>query len=113
MMNLQELDKSKVYHIHQIIEYITNSVISRTILEKPTGNISVLSFDEKEGLSKKTSPFDTLVQIIDGKTEIIIDGDSYFMEEGEFIIIPAHKSHSIKGNKRFKMIITIIKSGYE
>jgi len=56
-MNHQQLDKSKVYHIHQIIEYITNSVISRTILEKPTGNIRVLSFDDKEGLAKKNFSF--------------------------------------------------------
>ncbi|UCA61149.1 cupin domain-containing protein [Chryseobacterium rhizoplanae] len=110
-MNHQEFEKSKVYITSQIVECISNSVFNRTILEKPMGNINALSFDEKEGLPEKTSPFDAFAQIIEGKAEIIIDGTSYFMEEGECIIIPAHKSHSIKGNKCFKMILTIIKSG--
>lgn len=113
VMNHRELEKSKVYITSQIVDYIPNSVVSKNILEKLTGNISVLSFDDKEGLSEKISPFDTVAQIIEGKAEIIIDGASYCMEEGECIIVPAHKRHSIKGNKRFKMIVTIIKSGYE
>ncbi|WP_106915338.1 cupin domain-containing protein [Chryseobacterium aurantiacum] len=112
-MNHKELEKSKVYITSHIVEYISNSVVSRTILEKLTGNISALSFDEGEGLSEKISPFDAVVQVIEGKAEIIIDGGSYFLEDGESIILPAHKPNSIKGNKRFKMILTIIKSGYE
>ncbi len=112
-MKHQELEKSKVYLISQIVEYISNSVVSKTILEKLPCNISALAFDEKEGLSEKTSPFDAFAQIIEGKAEIIIEGATYFMEEGECIIIPAHKSHSIKGNKRFKMIVTIIRSDNE
>ncbi|MGH1517072.1 cupin domain-containing protein [Chryseobacterium sp. JK1] len=106
-MNHKELEKSKVYITTQIVEYIPNSVVSKTILEKLTGNISALSFNEKEGLPEKTSPYDAFAQIIEGEAEIIIDGATYFMEKGECIIIPAHKSHSIKGNKRFKMILTI------
>lgn len=113
VMNDKELEKSKVYITSQIVDYIPNSVASKTILEKPNGNIIALSFNENQGLPEKVSPFDTIAQIMDGKAEIIIDGASYFMEEGECIVIPAHKSHSVKGNKRFKMILTIIKSGYE
>ncbi len=113
VMNHKELEKSKVYVISQMVEYISNSVISRTILGKLTGTINILAFDDDEGLPEKISPFDTVIQIIEGKAEIIIDGASYFVEEGECIIIPAHQPNSIKGNKRFKMILTIIKSGYE
>ncbi|KAB1231612.1 cupin domain-containing protein [Chryseobacterium viscerum] len=112
-MNHKEIEKSKVYVISQIVEYISNSMVSRTILGKLTGTINILSFDDEQGLPEKISPFDTAIQIIEGKAEIIIDGASYFMEEGECIVIPAHQPHSIKGNKRFKMIVTIIKSGYE
>ncbi|MCJ7935904.1 MAG: cupin domain-containing protein [Chryseobacterium sp.] len=112
-MNPKELETSKVYITSQIVDYISNSVVSRTILEKLTGTISALSFDDGEGLPEKISPFDAVVQIMEGKAEIIIDGASYFLEEGECIIIPAHQSNSVKGNKRFKMIVTIIKSGYE
>jgi quercetin dioxygenase-like cupin family protein len=112
-MNQTDLEKSKIYIIRELIQYNSNAVMSKTILKKTTGNISVLSFDINEGLAEKTSPFDSFAQIIEGKAEIIIDGTSFFLEPSEVIIIPAHKPNSIKANERFKMILTIIKSGYE
>lgn len=108
-----ELEKSKAHIIVEIIEYMTNSVVIKTIIRKSTGNISVMSFDSGEGLTEKTSPFDTFAQIIDGKAEIVIDKVSSILEAGQGIIIPAHVSNYIKPNGRFKMILTIIKSGYE
>lgn len=72
-----------------------------------------MSFDDGEGLSEKTSPFDTFAQIIDGNAEIVIDGKSNLLATGQSIIIPAHTSNTIKANERFKMISTVIKSGYE
>lgn len=108
-----ELEKSKAHIIVEIIEYLTNSVVIKTIIKKSTGNISVMSFDSGEGLTEKTSPFDTFVQIIEGKAEIVIDKVSNLLESGEGIIIPAHLANFIKPNGRFKMISTIIKSGYE
>jgi quercetin dioxygenase-like cupin family protein len=69
--------------------------------------------DTGEELTEKTSPFDTFIQVIDGKAEIIIDKISYFLNTGQSIIIPAHSSNIVKANERFKMISTIIKSGYE
>ncbi len=112
MENL-EFEKSKALIIVEIIEYVPNSVVSTTIIKKSTGNISAVAFDTGEGLTEKISPFDTFAQIIDGKAEIIIDGKSYTLETGQAIIIPAHKPNLIKANERFKMISTIIKSGYE
>ncbi len=108
-----ELEKSKSHIIVEIIEYVANSVVSKTILKKSTGNISVMSFDTGEGLTEKTSFFDTFAQIIDGKAEIVINKVSTHLEIGQAIIIPAHSLHFIKPNGRFKMILTIIKSGYE
>jgi len=108
-----ELEKSKAHIIVEIIEYMTNSVVIKTIIKKSTGNISVMSFDSGEGLTEKTSPFDTFVQILEGKAEIVIDKESNLLESGQGIIIPAHSSNYIKPNGRFKMISTIIKSGYE
>jgi quercetin dioxygenase-like cupin family protein len=108
-----ELDKSSAYISIEIVEYIPNSVVSKTVLKKSTGNISVMSFDDGESLTEKTSPFDTYVQIIEGTAEIIIDGKSFMLETGQSIIIPAHKSNLVKVNVRFKMIMTVIKSGYE
>jgi len=108
-----ELEKSKAHIIVEIIEYMANSVVIKTIIKKSTGNISVMSFDSGEGLTEKTSPFDTFVQILEGKAEIVIDKESNLLESGQGIIIPAHSSNYIKPNGRFKMISTIIKSGYE
>jgi quercetin dioxygenase-like cupin family protein len=108
-----EVEKSKSHIIVEIIEYVPNSVVSKTIIKKSTGNISVMSFDSGEGLTEKISPFDTYAQIIEGKAEIVIDKVSSFLESGQGIIIPAHLPNHIKPNGRFKMILTIIKSAQE
>jgi len=112
-MENSELEKSKSHITVEIIEYVPNSVVIKTILKKSTGNISVMSFDSGEGLTEKTTPFDTFAQIIDGKAEIVISGESNFLETGESIVIPAHAPNFVKPNGRFKMIMTVIKSGYE
>lgn len=108
-----EIEKSKVFITVEIIEYIPNSVVIKTILKKTTGNISVMSFDSGEGLTEKISPFDTFVQIIEGTAVIVINGISNSMKTGESIVIPAHESNLIKPNGRFKLIQTVIKSSYE
>ena len=107
------LEKAKSHIIIQINEYVPNSVVIKTIIKKSTGNISVMSFDSGEGLTEKTSPFDTFAQIIEGNAEIVIDKVSHLLASGMGIIIPAHAPNFIKPNGRFKMILTIIKSGYE
>ena len=112
-MNATDVEKSKMLIIVEIIEYLSHSVASKTIIHKTTGNISVVAVDKGEGLSEKISPFDSFVQIVDGKAEIVIDGKPNLLKTGESIIIPAHKPNTIKANERFKMISTIIKSGYE
>jgi quercetin dioxygenase-like cupin family protein len=108
-----EVDKAKVFIIVEIIEYVPNSVVIKTIIKKTTGNVSVVSFDTGEALSSKISPFDTFIQVIDGKAEVNIDNASNILKVGKSIIIPANTTHVFKANERFKMISTIIKSGYE
>jgi quercetin dioxygenase-like cupin family protein len=108
-----ELEKSKAHIIVEIIEYMPNSVVIKTIIKKSTGNISIMSFDSGEGLTEKTSPFDIFIQIIEGKAEVVIDKTPHLLQTGMGITIPAHSSNYIKPNGRFKMISTIIKSGYE
>lgn len=112
-MELLEIEKSKVHITVEIIEYLQNSVVIKTILKKSTGNVSVMSFDTGEGLTEKTTPFDTFIQIIEGKAEIVISDISHLLKVGESIVIPAHEPNLIKSNGRFKLVQTIIKSGYE
>src|ERR1700735_3367248 len=102
-----ELEKSSAHIIVEIMEYVSNSVVIKTIIKKSTGNISIMSFDSGEGLTEKSSPFDTFAQIIEGKAEMVIDKISHMLESGQGIIIPAHSPNFIKPNGRFKMILTI------
>lgn len=108
-----ELEKSKAHIIVAIIEYVPNAVVSKTIIKKTTGNVTVLSLDAGEELGQKISPFDTYIQIIDGAAELTINDKKYKLALGEGIIIPAHASHKFNANEQFKMIATTIKSGYE
>ena len=108
-----ELEKAVTHIIVEIIEYMPRAVVSKTIIKKTTGNVTAMSFDEGEELGLKTSPFDTFVQIIDGSAEVTIDGNTHTLELGTGIIIPAHSRHCFNANEKFKMISTVIKSGYE
>lgn len=108
-----EVEKGKSHIIVEIIEYVSNSVVMKTVIKKSTGTISVMSFDSGEGLTERSSPFDTYAQIIEGKADIVIDKVSNILVSGQGIVIPAHSPNYINPNGRFKMILTIIKSGYE
>jgi quercetin dioxygenase-like cupin family protein len=112
-MHPSEIEKSKMHILIEIIEYVPNSVVTKTIIRKTTGNVSVVAMDTGETLAKKVSPFDTFIQIIEGNAEIVIDRTKNMLKTGEGIIIPAHTSNNVKANERFKMISTVIKSGYE
>lgn len=108
-----EVEQAKAFIIVEILEYIPNSVVIKTIIRKTTGNVSAVSFDTGEALAEKISPFETFIQIIDGEAEILIEEQPYFLKTGQSFIIPAHVRNTIKANIRFKMISTIIKNGYE
>ncbi len=112
-MKNSDIEKSKTFITVEIIEYEPHSVISKTIINKNTGIVSIMSLDIGEALVEKIIPFDAYAQIIDGKAEIIIDGASFLLDTGQSIVIPAHTSNIVKANEKFKMILTIIKSGYD
>jgi len=112
-MEKSEIEKSKTQILIEIIEYVPNSTVTKTIIRKTTGNISVLAIDTGESLPEKISPFDTFLQIIEGNAQVDIEDSSNILHTGEAIIIPAHTANLIKANERFKMISTVIKSGYE
>lgn len=113
MTNVNELEKAKPHIIVNIIDYAPDAIVMKTIIKKPTGKVTIMAFDSGQGLTENTSPFDTFAQIIEGKAEIVIDKESYLIESGQGIIIPAHSPHFISPTGRFKMTLTVIKSGYE
>lgn len=108
-----ELEKGKIHIIVEIIEYMANAVVSKTIIKKTTGNITATSFDAGEELDEKITPFDTYIQIIDGVAELTINDEKYKLKLGEGIVIPAHSKYHFNATEQFKMISTVIKSGYE
>jgi quercetin dioxygenase-like cupin family protein len=112
-MDTREQRKEEAFIIVEIVEYAVNSIARKTIIKKSTGNVTAEAFDMGEELIEKVTAFDTFVQIIEGKAEIMIDGKVNYLGTGQSIIIPAHRLTTIKANERFKMISTIIKSGYE
>jgi quercetin dioxygenase-like cupin family protein len=108
-----ELEKNRAHIIVEIIEYLPNAVVSKTIVKKTTGNVTAISMAVGEELVDKTSPFDTYIQIIDGNAEVLIDDKKVALKLGEGIVIPAHAKHSFNANEQFKMLATVIKSGYD
>ncbi len=99
-----------VSRLSELIAYQKGSVVSRTLIDKKTGTVTLFSFDEGQGLSEHTAPFDALVCLIDGEAEISISGKPFRLSEGEMIIMPANQPHALKGIKRFKMLLTMIRS---
>lgn len=112
-MRNMEIVKSKPHELIDIIDYVPDSVVCKTIIRKTTGNISIIAIASGETLAEKTSPFDTFIQIIEGTAHVIIDSELIVLTAGQGIIIPAHTANAIKANQQFKMISTVIKSGYE
>ena len=98
-----------VLNIKDLVSYQTESVVSRTLIDKSVGTVTVFAFDHGQGLSEHTAPFDALVQIIDGTADITIDGSLHTVKEGEMIIMPANRPHSLKANPQFKMLLTMIR----
>ena len=101
--------KGKGVLLNEAIEYSKGSIVSKTIIEKKTGTITLFSFDEGQNLSEHTVPFDALVQIIDGEGEIIINKRSHILKTGQMIIMPANIPHAVNAKKKFKMLLTMIK----
>ena len=105
-----EFEKGKVFPYAESIAYSDNAVVSKHILKKETGNISIFAFDKGEGLSEHTAPFDAVVSIVDGKADVLIDGVSHVLAAGDNIIMPANIPHALHAVEKFKMVLTMIKS---
>ena len=93
-----------------MVNYQKDAVVSKTIIEKNTGTVTLFAFDMGQGLSEHTAPFDALVQILDGEVEIRISSKPHHLKQGEIIVMPANEPHSLKAVSKFKMLLTMIKS---
>jgi quercetin dioxygenase-like cupin family protein len=101
---------AKVHEFASVIDYQEGAVVSRELIRKEAGTITVFAFDEGQGLSEHTAPFDAFVQLLEGKAEITIAGQPHALAAGQFIIMPAGKPHALKALARFKMMLVMIRS---
>lgn len=101
--------KAKTLKLVHLVSYQRGSVVSREIINKKTGTVTVFAFDRGEGLSEHTAPFDALVYILDGEAKVIISGKPFKVKKDEIIIMPAHKPHALKAVKKFKMLLIMIR----
>ena len=109
MNESKETPKGIPFNLAGDISYAIGSIVSKTLLKKDTGNITLFSFDAGQGLSEHTSPFDAVVYILDGEAEISIGGKPQNVKAGETIIMPANVPHAVRANKRFKMMLTMLR----
>jgi quercetin dioxygenase-like cupin family protein len=93
-----------------LVDYQEGSVVSRTVIDKNEGNLTLFAFDEGQGLSEHTTPFDALVHVVDGEAQVTISGKSLNVTEGEMVIMPANQPHALRATTRFKMMLVMIKS---
>ena len=94
----------------ELVNYQDGAVVSREIVKRPAGSVTLFAFDADQGLSEHTAPFDALVQVVEGAAEIMISGQAHQLQGGEMILMPAGQPHALKALKRFKMILTMIRS---
>jgi quercetin dioxygenase-like cupin family protein len=100
----------QVVRLIDLADYQEGSVVSRTIIDKKTGTVTFFAFDEGQGLSEHTAPFDAFVYVLEGEAEVVISGKPIRLRQGEMVIMPANQPHALRATKNFKMILTMIRS---
>ena len=105
-----EKSEPQVMSLAERVEYQKDSIVSGEIIKKKTGTVTLFAFDEGQGLSEHTTPFDALVYVVDGEAEVTISGKPFHLRAGEMIIMPANEPHAVSAVKKFKMLLTMIRS---
>lgn len=109
-MGSNEFEKSKIFSFMESVDYAEGAIVSKTVLKKESGNISLFAFAKGEALSEHTAPFDAMIQVVEGKGEITIGGRPFILDSGQTIVMPANIPHAVKAVEKFKMVLTMIKS---
>ena len=101
---------AKALKLNDLAEYQAGSIVSRTLIDKATGTVTLFAFDEGQGLSEHTAPFDAAVVVLDGEVEIAIAGQPYRLQAGQSIVMPADQPHALKALTRFKMMLVMMRA---
>jgi quercetin dioxygenase-like cupin family protein len=105
-----DFETAKKANLAELIDYSSDAIVSKTLIKKDTGTVTLFAFDLGQGLSEHTAPFDAMVQVVEGKGIIVIDKNTHHLSAGEFIIMPGNVPHAVEAPERFKMLLTMIKS---
>jgi quercetin dioxygenase-like cupin family protein len=108
--NKSEMPVAETVRIADLVNYQEGAVVSRTLVNRTTGTVTLFAFDEGQGLSEHTAPFDALAYLLEGEAEIVVAGKPLRTTAGEAVLMPAHQPHSLKALSRFKMVLTMIRS---
>jgi len=100
---------AKAARMEALVRYQEKAVVSRTLIDKDAGTVTLFAFDEKQGLSEHTAPFDAMVFVLDGEAEILIEGKPIWLKKGDMTVMPANKPHAVKAVSRFKMLLVMIR----
>jgi quercetin dioxygenase-like cupin family protein len=106
----KEKTVAEIMNVKELVAYQKGAIVSKTLVEKETGTVTLFAFDQGQALSEHTAPFDALVQVSDGRAEIRIAGVPHLVSAGEMLVMPAHQSHALKALTPFKMMLTMIRS---
>jgi quercetin dioxygenase-like cupin family protein len=106
----REMPVAEAVCLKDLVNYQEGAVVSRTLINRATGTVTLFAFDEEEGLSEHTAPFDALAQLVEGEAEIVVSGKPILAKAGEMVLMPARQPHSLKALTRFKMLLTMIRS---
>jgi quercetin dioxygenase-like cupin family protein len=105
-----DFDTAKTANLAGLVDYSNEAIVSKTLIKKETGTVTLFAFDKGQGLSEHTTPYNAMVQVVDGEAVVFIDKKQYKLSAGEFIIMPADVPHALDAEERFKMLLTMIKS---
>lgn len=106
---MAKLEKGIIFSANKVIDYADGGIISKELIHSNAGSVTLFSFDAGQGLSEHSAPFDALIQVIEGKMELTVEGTKHVISAGESFIIPSNAHHSVNAAERFKMIITMIR----
>lgn len=108
--NILEACLGKGQRLVDLVEYSKDSIVSKTILDKSAGTITLFAFDKGQKLSEHTAPYDAVVQVLDGRSQLTIDGEEKQVTAGEIIVMPGNVPHAVKAQEKFKMLLTMIRA---
>ncbi|MGD9675248.1 MAG: cupin domain-containing protein [Candidatus Bipolaricaulia bacterium] len=103
------MQRAKVVELAGLVEYQEGAVVSRTLIEREVGTVTLFAFDAGQALSEHTAPFDALVHVLDGEADVVLGGTPHGVKEGQAILMPAHVPHAVKARQRFKMLLVMIR----